>query len=603
MKIKTKLTVAIGGSLILLFSLSFKSLLLITTNTITDKLNDQLNSQVKNITAQVSDVITSSARSYLTAVGERSNTISNGYFHKSQEGELSYNEAYTESLDSITEFSFLDSGTVFITDNSGVIIAHPNNKRVGTISPMQAWIQRLNPDDSMFKFYEFQSKNKLVYRIYNENFNYNICVDANTAEFLGGVDKKELNKTINSVRVGKTGYPFLITKDGIVVTNPDRDMVGKPLLFDNSENMDGINTILKNDEGSFTFKGTDSDGNSRDMFLFFKHEKNSELIVCLTGVTSEFYDTVDIIKRSVYGLSLVVLLTLFVLIFIVSSTITIPVNRFIKNLDDVVHGNGDLTKRISLKSSDEIGIMAILFNSFLDTIQNIIIEIKKSGQISFSIKNQITYRINETFATVKKIAVNIVSIKNQTKQLDIKVEESVKGLETIRTHIGSLNNSIADQINIIETTTRDIKDMISDFNQIDNLVGLSRDNTLRISASITDMETKGILTRITESLEGIKNKTDKLHNGSSSVLKSISLLLDVSSVVTEQSSNIKKEANDVDCTMQDSKVVASYVVESMDMIIKSADKITKSMEELSKNTVEMEDSSENLQTSINRFKT
>jgi len=592
LKIKTKLFVSIGGSLIILLALSFEILMLLTSNTITLKLNDQLKNQVGNVTNQVSDLITTSARSYLRAIGEKSNSISNEYYSQFERGEISFDQAYSRSLKSASQFKFLGSGIVFITDEKGIIISHPNPKREGTIAPMQAWIQRLKPDESTYKFYEFQSKNKLVFRVYNPNFKYNICVDANTLEFLEAVDLEELNKTINGVKIGLTGYPIIMSKKGVIITNPNKELI-------NTVIDDNFSKVLSKESGFYNFVG--SDGSTK--FVSFKLEKNSNLYICLYGSVSEFYDTVDIIKRSVYWLGLVVLIILGVLIFVVLSTITIPIKTFTNKLDDVVHGQGDLTKRIKLTSRDEIGLMVKLFNSFLNTIQDIIIEIKSSVQESINIRSHIVYRINETFAAVKKILANIVSIKNQAKQLDSKVLRSSEAAKEINKSMNSLNQSILDQRDIMTTTTLDVTSMIDCFKSIEFSIVESKDNILRIISNIEDDKTIKYLEECITLFELIKEKTYDLNTEGRGIISKIEMIKGSSDKIVNKCLRVKKEADSVVLIMDDSKNIANYVVESMDIITGMAKKISNSMERLERNTIDLEESGESLRKSVNRFKT
>lgn len=49
-----------------------------------------------------------------------------------------------------------------------------------------------------------------------------------------------------------------------------------------------------------------------------------------------------------------------------------PLDRVIEGLKDLSEGEGDLTKRLAITSKDELGVLARLFNNFLDKLQNTI---------------------------------------------------------------------------------------------------------------------------------------------------------------------------------------------------------------------------------------
>lgn len=602
MKIKTKLLFTIGGSLVLLLAICFEVLILLTSTAITERLNFQLDNQVENVTAQVSNLIATSARSYLSAIGEKSNSISNGYYKSYELGELTYEEAFEKSLNSIIEFNFLKSGIVFVTDQEGIIISHSNSEKNNTIAPIQAWIQRQKPDDTSFKTYEFQSKNKIVFRIYNKHFDYNICVDVNTSEFFDVVDIGELNKIINNIKVGITGYPFIMSKSGNVVTHPDKLKINTYLLDETDDTGFPIyQKILEQKNGSIQYQLSDKYGFKTDKFLTYRTEKNTDLIICLSGSVSEFYNTVAIIKGGISVLGVIALIIFSVIIFIVSSTITIPINNLIKNLDDVVNGNGDLTRRISLKSRDEIGDLVKLFNNFLDTIQNLIIKIKVAAQTSSNVKNHFIYRINETTASVKKILVNIISIKNQTKQLDEKVENSIKIAALIRNHAKQLNLSILKQQKVTKSSIEGSSLILLYFNEISALIEFFKDNTQIPNPK--DDDSVIFFNKNIKSIDRIMSKIKEIEKKNVEVLNSINLLKEVSIEIEGISKTIYKESDKVSVTVSETKHISSYVVDSMNKIIHSTTKISNSMEKLSNNILELEDSSEILHSSINIFET
>lgn len=71
-----------------------------------------------------------------------------------------------------------------------------------------------------------------------------------------------------------------------------------------------------------------------------------------------------------------------VLVILGLSTIAISASRLVKpirevvvRLDDIASGEGDLTQRLEVQSQDEIGQLALGFNSFLDKLQSIISEV------------------------------------------------------------------------------------------------------------------------------------------------------------------------------------------------------------------------------------
>lgn len=69
---------------------------------------------------------------------------------------------------------------------------------------------------------------------------------------------------------------------------------------------------------------------------------------------------------------MIIILALSTLGYVISVTILKPIRQTITMLKDIAQGEGDLTKRLTIKSNDEIGEFASWFNAFIDKVHHII---------------------------------------------------------------------------------------------------------------------------------------------------------------------------------------------------------------------------------------
>lgn len=81
-----------------------------------------------------------------------------------------------------------------------------------------------------------------------------------------------------------------------------------------------------------------------------------------------------------------------------------------------VAGEGDLTQRIELDRSDEIGKLAIWFNTFLDNLSNMVSEIRGTSQSVASASGEIA-------ASAEEMAAGLQEQETQTQQVAAAVEE------------------------------------------------------------------------------------------------------------------------------------------------------------------------------------
>lgn len=427
MKIKTKLLTSIGGTIIILLSISFFFLITITTGTIKEETIRELNHQTISIEEQIENLIESSAKSYLSAIGDQSDSVATTLKTLSQPEEF--------IIDTLLQMEIFGSGYLFITNSDGIIIGHPEKSKVGTISPMMSWLNRLKPTDKKFKEYEEVDGFKLVYRVYNNEYDFNICVTAYTKDFIDAVDISELDRILNNIKIGKTGYPFLVSAKGEILTNRDRSLIGK-----------SINHVF-------------TQGKRDNNFLIYTNSGEGKLSVAIRGDYNELYETVDVIKQYITISGVILVIILFSIILFISTKISKPIVDFTESLNEISHGHGDIRARIVQESHDEIGDMVIHFNHFLDVLHDMIDDIKASVTKTEEIKEKIKYRVNETSATVNKIGSNITSIKNQAKQLDSDKPEQIREyLDKSMDHIKKGSEKITTSMSVIQARSIDLEE-------------------------------------------------------------------------------------------------------------------------------------------------
>lgn len=140
---------------------------------------------------------------------------------------------------------------------------------------------------------------------------------------------------------------------------------------------------------------------------------------------------------------IVIALVLSLLIgFYISFSITRPVNQMVEMLRDMAESGGDLTKRIVVKSKDEIGELADRFNAFLDKLHEIISQVKQS-------------------ADMVAISANETSLGNQ--DLSQRTEEQASSLQEISSTIEEVTASLqksSDNSNEADSNSRATLDKV-----------------------------------------------------------------------------------------------------------------------------------------------
>lgn len=116
--------------------------------------------------------------------------------------------------------------------------------------------------------------------------------------------------------------------------------------------------------------------------------------------------------------------------------------KFIRNIDqsiyDLAHTDGDLTKRLDIKSHDEFETMANHINDLLDNLQQVMTKIN-GGSTAVTTAS-------------KEMATNITSVQENVADVSASMEEMSASMEETTASMNEINDSIQE----IKATTQDI---------------------------------------------------------------------------------------------------------------------------------------------------
>ena len=188
-------------------------------------------------------------------------------------------------------------------------------------------------------------------------------------------------------------------------------------------------------------------------------------------------------SRAVSGVTFVLVLVFFVVAVIGSvRTVVNPVKSVTTQLNDILKeiesGNGDLTRRISLKNKDEIGQLAGGINVFLETLQQImsriVIDSREMGEIVSRVSGSvgtansnacdISAVMEELSATMQEVASAVNTVNTNVAQIGQDVNEITKESQDMNSYATEMQSRAEDMkekaVANKETTSRMITDII-----------------------------------------------------------------------------------------------------------------------------------------------
>lgn len=111
----------------------------------------------------------------------------------------------------------------------------------------------------------------------------------------------------------------------------------------------------------------------------------------------------------------------------------------VKSINGIASGSADLTSRISIRSNNEIGAVVRGFNKFTEKLQTIVKEIKQSETDLVTVGDELRYCAQDTSTAIAQVLSHIGSMNERIAQQSNGVDETVYSINEISGRYNMLN--------------------------------------------------------------------------------------------------------------------------------------------------------------------
>ena len=155
--------------------------------------------------------------------------------------------------------------------------------------------------------------------------------------------------------------------------------------------------------------------------------------------------------------------------------LSIVTNRFITNRLARILGvtgtvaQGDLSRLVGMAGKDEIGTLAADFDRAIESLRNLIGQVKLSSGETFHFSDVLRNKTTSFSNAVGEINSNIQTIDSQFTTLDSSLASSSTATEQILANISSLVKRIDAQANTVRTTSAAVEEMASSIDSVSKI--------------------------------------------------------------------------------------------------------------------------------------
>ncbi len=343
-----------------------------------------------------------------------------------------------------------------ISDTSGITYTQDGIIKTG----MEPWYKNA-VNKKRYIFGPFNSSiEKIVLLILS------VPVHSDTGAIIGAVDavidaQKFSDDTIKNIKVGTTGYCYMLNAEGTVIAHPNFSIVEKQ---GNSQKLAKTDKAF---EALAAFEQTALSENKSAVDYYeyagvsniasFAKIKDTTWTVVIKAPVEEFMGTVETLQTSMTVIGVIILLAALFIVYLIARAIIKPIQTAVSALKNIAQGEGDLTVRLPVTGNDEITDMSEYFN---ETIVKIGASIRQVGVNSHTMKeigSELASNMTETASAVHQISANIDGVKQQAMTQAASVTETAATVEEIVRTIKQLNTSIETQAASVAQSSSSIR--------------------------------------------------------------------------------------------------------------------------------------------------
>lgn len=302
-----------------------------------------------------------------------------------------------------------------------------------------------------------------------------------------------LNKLTDGIKIGKNGYPILISAEGNYLVHPE---------IAAGEKAEGswVQSLLEKKDGQVT--------DSHNQIDFTTNEITGMKIAGVMDLNEVSQDTKPILMMTLLIVGLFIVIGAVLSYFVIRS-ITRPLNQLVAATGKV--SKGDLTQTFDVKNNDEISHLGISFNKMVGALRELIRNVDAKSEMLAASSEQLLASTEQNNTATEQIVDAIQEVATGTERQSKMVEEShhivtsMSGeMEKMLSHSQAVRDTSMDAVSIVNTGNQAIQLTSEQMTNIHKTIS-------RLSGVIEDLRKRSIdINQIIDVISGIAGQTNLL---------------------------------------------------------------------------------------------
>ncbi|MGF1755699.1 methyl-accepting chemotaxis protein [Vibrio makurazakiensis] len=303
------------------------------------------------------------------------------------------------------------------------------------------------------------------------------------------VSLKNLTDIVKNIKLGESGYLMMIEDSGNVLVDAKRPENN----FKNISSLGNEYQAINSTQSGLVEVEIDGTAYMANVII------SDNLGWKFVGLISEKEVLASSNKLVTFILVIVLVLgVIFTLgASLLANLISKPLTLVSKGLQDISEGEGDLTKELEIRSSDETGLLAGYFNEFLKAIRRLVQQIGHAGG-----------EMKQSAERASTVSEDLLSVSERQNEAVEMVSSAFNEMVATANEVANLCTTAAQAADssqqLVQKGQQDINTAVQSVNELATVIGSSSDSIIELEHDSQS------ITAILETIRGIAEQTNLL---------------------------------------------------------------------------------------------
>lgn len=323
---------------------------------------------------------------------------------------------------------------IFVLNDSGfVVVTTRFGEEFQDFSRAQLFREAIKGNEYFSEIYFTPSRFPLM-SISEPIKKYNLVVGVVVAE----IDLKNIWTLVDKITIGKTGFAFLLSEDGLVIAHPEREKVFER---ENYSKYDFFQTLKSGGKGDAPTYTVDDESN----ILVYVPIPQLKWGIVVQQSQKEAFSLAREMQIRVLVFTALTILIALVLGILGVKRLTQPLVKLVQGVREYASGN--LQHKIQMKTRDELGELAQEFNSMARSLLINQRKLQKMERLE-ALSRFAALVSHEIRNPLNSMNINMQILKRLIHREELPPERKIKYLEIISSEITRINDLVTNFLTI-----------------------------------------------------------------------------------------------------------------------------------------------------------